>query len=240
MLAGDPALKRAARELGVARALRRGDGRGAMNPSILHAVFGCAAFAAAAIFCAPMTVTADEPAGKRAGAKPAAEARNEAPEAKADAPENEAGDLPQVEALKEGDVRKLIGRKAVVIGRVTNTHASEKGITFITLEGGKFTVVCWKESYAKFEGGSPATLYKGKTIAVTGDIFEYKGKDGSSKGQLEIKLREPSQVRIIEAQAPAEGEAARKPAAGKGGEGDAAEPKEEAPKNRVDAKKYFR
>ena len=149
-----------------------------------------------------------------------------------------------MEAVKEAEVRKLVGRKAVVSGRVSNTHESEKGITFITLEGGKFTVVCWKESYGKFEGGSPAKLYKGKTIEVTGDIFEYKGKDGGSKGQLEIKLREPGQVKVT-------GEAAGVKEGGeKGGtkaeEGEKGEKPEEEksegkpPKGRVDAKKYFR
>jgi len=163
--------------------------------------------------------------------------------------EKEAGaekveELPKVEAVKEAEVRKLVGRKAVVCGRVSNTHESSQGITFITLEGGKFTVVCWKESYGKFEGGSPAKLYKGKTIEVTGDIFEYRGKDGGSKGQLEIKLREPGQVKVT-------GEAAGVKEGGeKGGtkaeEGEKGEKPEEEksegkpPKGRVDAKKYFR
>ena len=178
--------------------------------------------------------------------KPSAAAAQTAGGEKEEKAEKEAGgekveELPRV---KEAEVRKLVGRKAVVSGRVSNTHESEKGITFITLEGGKFTVVCWKESYGKFEGGSPAKLYKGKTIEVTGDIFEYKGKDGGSKGQLEIKLREPGQVKVT-------GEAAGVKEGGeKGGtkaeEGEKGEKPEEEksegkpPKGRVDAKKYFR
>ena len=181
--------------------------------------------------------------------KPSAAAAQTAGGEKEEKAEKEAGgekveELPKVEAVKEAEVRKLVGRKAVVSGRVSNTHESEKGITFITLEGGKFTVVCWKESYGKFEGGSPAKLYKGKTIEVTGDIFEYKGKDGGSKGQLEIKLREPGQVKVT-------GEAAGVKEGGeKGGtkaeEGEKGEKPEEEksegkpPKGRVDAKKYFR
>jgi hypothetical protein len=181
--------------------------------------------------------------------KPSAAAAQTAGGEKEEKAEKEAGgekveELPRVEAVKEAEVRKLVGRKAVVSGRVSNTHESEKGITFITLEGGKFTVVCWKESYGKFEGGSPAKLYKGKTIEVTGDIFEYKGKDGGSKGQLEIKLREPGQVKVT-------GEAAGVKEGGeKGGtkaeEGEKGEKPEEEksegkpPKGRVDAKKYFR
>ena len=165
--------------------------------------------------------------------------------------EKEAGaekveELPKVEAVKEAEVRKLVGRKAVVSGRVSNTHESEKGITFITLEGGKFTVVCWKESYGKFEGGSPAKLYKGKTIEVTGDIFEYKGKDGGSKGQLEIKLREPGQVKVIGEVAGVKeggekgGAKAEKGEEGEKGEEEKSEGEGKPPKGRVDAKKYFR
>jgi DNA/RNA endonuclease YhcR with UshA esterase domain len=181
-------------------------------------------------------------AAEAQGAGAAKEEKEEKPAAKE---EKEAEELPKVEAVKEAEVRKLVGRKAVVSGRVSNTHESEKGITFITLEGGKFTVVCWKESYGKFEGGSPAKLYKGKTIEVTGDIFEYKGKDGGSKGQLEIKLREPGQVKVT-------GEAARVKEGSEGEKGgEKAEPGEKTeeeksegegkpPRGRVDAKKYFR
>jgi|694.fasta_scaffold74137_4 hypothetical protein len=181
-------------------------------------VLACAAFA----FCLSPHVSAQEEAPGKAGEAQAAEA----------AP------LPKVEAIREADVRKLIGQKAVVSGRVSNAHESTKGITFLTLEGGKFTVVCWKESYSRFEGGSPAKLYKDKTIEVTGDIFEYKGKDGKTKGQLEIKLRDPSQIRIVK-------DAAAKEEAKDAGAGPASAEKSDppapkAPEGRVDAKKYFR
>lgn len=169
---------------------------------------------------------------------PHASAQEEAPGKAGETPAAEAAPLPKVEAIREADVRKLIGQKAIVTGRVSNAHESAKGITFLTLEGGKFTVVCWKESYSRFEGGSPARLYKDKTIEVTGDIFEYKGKDGKTKGQLEIKLREPSQIRIVK-------DAAAKEEAKDAGAGPAAPEKSDppvpkAPEGRVDAEKYFR
>ena len=164
---------------------------------------------------------------------PHASAQEEAPGKAA-----EAAPLPKVEAIREADVRKLIGQKAIVAGRVSNAHESTKGITFLTLEGGKFTVVCWKESYSRFEGGSPAKLYKDKTIEVTGDIFEYKGKDGKTKGQLEIKLRDPSQIRIVKDSAAGEEAKDAGPAPVSPGKGDPPAPK--APEGRVDAKKYFR
>ena len=170
--------------------------------------------------------------------------KEEKPAVKEEGAEKVVEELPKVEAVKEAEVRKLVGRKAVVCGRVSNTHESEKGITFITLEGGKFTVVCWKESYGKFEGGSPAKLYKGKTIEVTGDIFEYKGKDGGAKGQLEIKLREPGQVKVTgEAAGAKEGDEKAGAKAEKGEKGEKTEEEKsdgKPPKGRVDAKKYFR
>ena len=182
-------------------------------------VLACAAFA----FCLSPHVPAQEEAPGKAG------------EAQAAA---EAAPLPKVEAIREADVRKLIGQKAIVSGRVSNAHESTKGITFLTLEGGKFTVVCWKESYSRFEGGSPAKLYKDKTIEVTGDIFEYKGKDGKTKGQLEIKLRDPAQVRIVKD--PGAKEEAKDAGAGPASAEKSDPPAPKAPEGRVDAKKYFR
>ena len=183
-------------------------------------VLACAAFA----FCLSPHASAQEEAPGKAGETQAAA---------------DAATLPKVEAIREADVRKLIGQKAIVSGRVSNAHESTKGITFLTLEGGKFTVVCWKESYSRFEGGSPAKLYKDKTIEVTGDIFEYKGKDGKTKGQLEIKLRDPSQIRIVKDPAAAK-EEAKDAAAGPASPGKSDPPAPKAPEGRVDAKKYFR
>jgi hypothetical protein len=160
------------------------------------------------------------------------------PKAKAAEVSGDAAPLPKVEAIREADVRRLIGQKATVTGRVSSAHESTKGITFLTLEGGKFTVVCWKESYSRFEGGSPAKLYKDKTIAVTGDIFEYKGKDGKTKGQLEIKLRDPAQITIVKDPAAKQAEAEPGAAPAPADQSDPPPPK--APEGRVDARKYFR
>lgn len=155
----------------------------------------------------------------------------------APAVEAPAADLPRVKAGDIEGVKKLVGKKAVVYGKVTSSREVEKsGISFIDLDGGKFTVVCWKESYSKFEGGqSPATLYKGQEIEVTGEIFEYRGKTGKGSPQPEIKLTGLEQVKVISA-SKEETAGGKKKDSGK--KEDATERKEE-PK-RVDSKKYFR
>jgi hypothetical protein len=116
-----------------------------------------------------------------------------------------ADDLPRAKAEEEAAVRALIGKKATITGKVTDAFESPKGMTFLNLDGGKFTVVAWKESYAKFEGGSPAKLYEGKTIEVTGPVDEYRPR-GASKddpGKLQIKLNTPEQIKVLTAPEPA-------------------------------------
>lgn len=131
----------------------------------------------------------------------AAPAKEPAKEEKAaESPETPAtNELPRVSAGDIEGVKKLIGKKAVVYGKVISSKEVEKsGISFLDLDGGKFTVVCWKDSYAKFpEAQSPAKIYKGKTIEITGDITEYRKTPGSSP-QSQIKLTDPAQIKVME------------------------------------------
>lgn len=110
-----------------------------------------------------------------------------------------AEDLPRANAIEEDAVRALLGKKSIITGKVTDAFESPKGMTFLNLDGGKFTVVAWKESYDKFEGGSPAKLYKDKTVEVTGEVFEYRSKSAAKTdpGKLEIKLTSPDQIKIL-------------------------------------------
>lgn len=117
-----------------------------------------------------------------------------------------AGDLPKVKATEEKAIRALVGKKATITGRVVAAKEAKNGMTFLDLEGGKFTVVAWKEDYASFEGGSPAKLYAKQEIEVTGTVLDYKGKNGKADepGKLEIKLKTPDQVKILSGKTPAE------------------------------------
>ncbi len=152
----------------------------------------------------------------------------------------EEGKAPELPRVKAGDiegVKKLVGKKAVVFGKVISSREVEKsGISFLDLDGGKFTVVCWKESYSKFEGGqSPAKLYKDRDIEVTGEIFEYKGKNGKGDPRPEIKLTSPDQVKVVSAEKESGAPAEKKPDAAT----DQSAAKKEEPK-RVEAKKFFK
>ncbi len=115
-----------------------------------------------------------------------------------------AEDFPRAKAEEESAVRALIGKKAIITGVVTDAFESPKGMTFLNLDGGKFTLVAWKDHYDKFEGGSPAKLYKGKTIEATGVIDEYRPK-GASKddpSKLQIRLNAPDQIKVLTTETP--------------------------------------
>ena len=113
--------------------------------------------------------------------------------------------LPRLSAEATTEIRALVGKKATITGRVTDAFESPKGMTFLNLEGGKFTLVAWKDNYVKFEGGSPAKLYKGKTIEATGQIFEFRPKSAAptDPGKLEIKINAPEQIKILTVPDPA-------------------------------------
>jgi hypothetical protein len=125
------------------------------------------------------------------------EAKKEPAAPAAEAPAE--GELPRVSAADMEGVRKLLGKKAIVYGKVTGTSSNERlGMSWVQMDGEKFTLVTWKDSYAKFpEGQSPAKIYKGAKIEVTGEITEYKPKNGGD-GKLQIKLTDPAQIKITE------------------------------------------
>ena len=141
-----------------------------------------------------------------------------------------AEDLPRASAEEESAVRALLGKKATITGKVTDAFESPKGMTFLNLEGGKFTLVAWKDSYDKFEGGSPAKLYKDKTIEVTGQVFEFRPKGASKEdpGKLEIKVSSPDQIKVLTPAEPETKEDDKKE--------ESKDSKEKSPKAKKDAK----
>lgn len=103
--------------------------------------------------------------------------------------------LPRVRASDEKALRALLGQRAVVAGKVARTFESDKGVTFIDLDGGKFTALVWKERYDRFPGGSPARFYQGKEVEITGKVVEYQGRNGAPP-KLQIRIDGPEQVKI--------------------------------------------
>lgn len=137
--------------------------------------------------------------------------------------------VPRVEGKDEAGLRKLMGRKAVVFGKVLEVRDWEgnggegTGINFVNLEGGKFTLVCFERNYGKFKE-LPAVEMDGKYVEVVGVIKEYKGK-------LQIELTGPEQVKVVRVPDP--------PVVS--GEGGAEVPvKGGTEKQAVDPKKFFK
>ena len=103
--------------------------------------------------------------------------------------------IAQEQAIKATDADKYIGEKKTVCGVVASaTYATKtKGQpTFLNLDqpypNQIFTVLLWGSDRGKFND-PPETIYKGKTICVTGKIKSFKGKP-------EIILNDPSQINI--------------------------------------------
>jgi DNA/RNA endonuclease YhcR with UshA esterase domain len=177
---------------------------------------------AAAFAALLLPVSAQESADKKEPAKEGGEKQQPA------GSDKEEKQIPRVKATDMISVRDLVGEEAIVTGKVTRTFNAEKdGITFINLEGGKFIVICWKRNYSKFPGENPAELYKDKVIEITGKVKEYRKKQGV-EASLEIELKDPSQIKILDKKATDEKEKSDKKDAGK--EDKKAKAKDEAKK----------
>ena len=98
--------------------------------------------------------------------------------------------------LGPADAVNRIGEEATVCGEVTgakfSSHRKRKP-TFIDFgpphPNHLFTALIWGENRDKFDY-VPESLF-GKTICVSGTITEHKGKP-------EIKVSEPSQIRMVD------------------------------------------
>ena len=120
------------------------------------------------------------------------QAQETKPEAPAAAPA-----LAVVDPANVDDLRAHEGQDVTVRGKVQKTKDYDgkgvpgKGINFINLEGGHFTMVVFESDYAKFTTGKPASIYKGKTIEITGTLE-------TRNGQGQINVNKPEMVKVIE------------------------------------------
>ena len=98
--------------------------------------------------------------------------------------------------IAPADAASHIGEEATVCGEVTGTKFSDhrkRKPTFIDFgpphPNQAFTALIWGEHRGKFDYDPESLL--GKTICVSGTITEFKGKP-------EIKVSEPSQIRVMD------------------------------------------
>ena len=92
-------------------------------------------------------------------------------------------------------LRDLVGREVAVFGRVTATGVSESsGHHFLNFDNRDFSVICFASDVGNFTTGKPAELYKGRDVEITGVLERYREK-------LQIRLRDPAQIKIVAAAA---------------------------------------
>ena len=88
------------------------------------------------------------------------------------------------------EAKTHVGQTATVVGPVSGIHVTAKGDAFINLgpeyPDQDFTVVVFADDVPKFEA---LEGLRGRTVAVTGAIKEYRGKP-------EIVLKDPAQLKL--------------------------------------------
>ena len=105
-----------------------------------------------------------------------------------------AGDeAPQRISAKDAlTLRTLVGRQVTVFGRVTGTNVSDRsGHHFLNFENPELSVICFASDLDRFASSKPAEQYRSRDIEITGLLERYRDK-------LQIRLREPTQIKIFE------------------------------------------
>lgn len=101
-------------------------------------------------------------------------------------------------AINWSEAGKYVGQTKTFYGTVveTNFASSSKGMpTFLDIgvaypDVKRLSLVVWGEDRGNFSG-SLESLYKGKTIAVTGEVYKY---DGINR----IEVSSPSQIKVLD------------------------------------------
>lgn len=88
------------------------------------------------------------------------------------------------------ELRKNVGKDIAVNGFVERTNKSRSGNHFLNFRASEFSVICFSSDVKNFSNGGPAKQFEKKQVHVTGKLELYKNK-------LQIKLRHPSQIKIV-------------------------------------------
>lgn len=166
--------------------------------NMLHLSLGVLVLLTSSLACGGGQPTADPPAARQpAAASPAAKppaansATVESPAAKSSAANPSAAAGKRIAARNVVDLRQEVGRRVTVYGRIGRTAKSRSGLHFLNFADSELTAVCFRDDVKNFSKGGPATLYANKDVEVSGLLELYRGK-------LQIRVRGPDQVRIVE------------------------------------------
>jgi hypothetical protein len=87
-----------------------------------------------------------------------------------------------------GKLRAQIGEQVVVQGRIASTSSSSSGHQFLNFPSKSVRVICFKDDLKNFPGGGPATIYKGKSIALTGQSAQHIATQPMKKSRKQISM----------------------------------------------------
>ena len=143
--------------------------------------------------------TASEPDLRKAATQAIAQRQAEAGgTAVADPPTStrpaEASGSNAISVTRVSELKKKVGQEVTVEGAVGKANKSRSGHHFLNFDNTELAVVCFKDDAAKFEQGGPSKLFAGKSVEIKGKLELFKGK-------LQIKLKSPDQIKVVESQA---------------------------------------
>jgi hypothetical protein len=117
----------------------------------------------------------------------------------AEPPRPSAAAKQEAEALPAQNVvqlRRHVGKSVTVRGRIARTSKAQgAGHQFLNFDGSELTAICFAEDIKNFPDGAPVELFRDRTVELTGKLELYRDK-------LQIKLRDPKQIRIVEDSSP--------------------------------------
>lgn len=87
------------------------------------------------------------------------------------------------------------GKTLRIKGFVERTNSNATGINFLNFKGSDFQCITFARYIRNFDEGAPVDIYKETWIEVTGVIENYRGNP-------QIKLTDPKQVKILPAPKP--------------------------------------
>ncbi|MEM1012556.1 MAG: hypothetical protein AAGI46_10100 [Planctomycetota bacterium] len=112
---------------------------------------------------------------------------------------------PVIEARDISQLREHLGQEVVVTGRVAEAKWSDSGkVMHVRFEGvaaKDFGLASFESTRGQFDrgfGGDIASVLTGSTVRIKGTIQPYGGRWEEHKDRVEILLRWPNQLTILE------------------------------------------
>ena len=112
---------------------------------------------------------------------------------------------PTIQVTNRQDLRTRVGQTVTIVGDVDRIGKSSSGHRFINFTGNdEFSVFIASQDVNQFKDGPPEKIYDGKSISVRGTVERFRGK-------LQIQVRTPKAIELVEQPRGPPGDEALKP-----------------------------